>query len=122
MKLVIFLLLSLLFLSEIQSVQIQVHQQDDILGGLFGEIDKPKIKATVNLVWPLFDKKKIGALTKKQTKEIAKKLLGLLHLSLVWNDKLFDKIFDEVDSDHDGALEKHELVNLIYKIMHKGKK
>ena len=121
MKFVIFLLMSLLFLSEIQSVKIQVHEQDDILGDLFGKVDKKKIRDAVNLVWPLFDKKKIGALTKKQTKETAKKIASILRLSLAWNDKLFDKIFDEVDEDHDGALEKKELVNLIDKLVHKGK-
>ena len=65
MKFVIFLLMALLFLSDqVQSHKIQTNQKDDLLGDLF-KVDKPKIKNAVNLVWPLFDKKKIGALTKK---------------------------------------------------------
>ena len=48
--------------------------------------------------------------------------MSILKISIAWNDKLFDKIFDEVDEDHDGALEKSELVNLIDEILHKGKK
>ena len=96
-------------------------QQGTEFWDIFGKalINKKAIEGIVNILWPMFDTKGIGAVTKKQAQEFTQKALETLKLSSVWDESEFDKYFAEADSDNDGALEKHELVDLIEKYANK---
>ena len=72
------------------------------------------------MIWSQFDKTGIGALTRKQAKEMCKSALEKVKMGKIFNDALFDKTFDMVDADHDGALDIEEFVNLIDKMIQLG--
>ena len=77
------------------------------------EIDKDKITKVVGKLWKIVDKKKIGAITKKQAKNAVVKALTVLGKEDLFKEKLFEFAFNKVDADGDGALNEEEFVNLV---------
>jgi len=67
----------------------------------------------VNLLWGALDTYGVGAITRRQCKESIKKVYSFVGLGSLFNELLFNKLFDLVDLDEDGSLDKKELVDLV---------
>ena len=84
--------------------------------------DEAMVGAVVDKCWETADRHGYGAITKKQAKTLVQTVLAAVNLSHLWNDLVFNLTFKMVDKDHDGALDREELSNLLNKIMNPTKK
>ena len=71
------------------------------------------IKLAVDLIWASIDKKALGAITKKQSKELAKKVLQHMKVGWLYNENFFEVAFKAADADGDGALDVEEAVTFV---------
>lgn len=86
------------------------------------EDETASIKVVVDEIWHTFDMNNDGRLNRHETEQFVREYMPEFHRTFVFSEEEFARIFDEIDKDGNGTVEKDEMAIFITRMMHSGRK